>query len=76
MPIYEYFCSKCKSKFELLRSMKCLNDDAFCPTCNAKGQKILSTFNSSSKGTDGGSIPMGGFNNCSGCSQASCSSCN
>ena len=29
IPIYEYFCPNCKSKFELLRSINCVNEVAF-----------------------------------------------
>ena len=75
MPIYEYFCPSCQSKFELLRSMHWINEDAFCPTCNTIGQKLLSAFTSLSKDSEGVSVPMGGFDKCTGCTQSTCSSC-
>jgi len=75
MPIYEYFCPGCRSKFELLRSMNCAGEDAFCPTCHSKGQKLLSTFSSVSKNSDGVSTPVGGGDKCTGCTQSTCSSC-
>jgi len=75
MPIYEYFCPNCKSKFELLRSMNCVNEDAFCPICNTRGQKTLSAFTSLSKDSEGVSIPMSGFDKCASCTADSCSSC-
>jgi len=75
MPIYEYFCPSCKTKFELLRSMNCIDDDALCPTCNIKGQKIPSAFSSMSKNSAGELAPIGGFDKCAGCTQSSCSSC-
>jgi len=75
MPIYEYFCPNCRSKFELLRSMNCVNEDAFCPLCNTQGQRVLSTFTSTSKNLEGVSTPIGGFDKCAGCTAASCSSC-
>ena len=31
MPIYEYFCNTCNSRFEMLRSMSRINEDATCP---------------------------------------------
>jgi len=75
MPIYEYFCPNCKAKFELLRSMSRGSEDAFCPTCNSKGQKLFSAFTSFSKDFEGASIPIGGFDKCTSCGAASCSSC-
>ena len=75
MPIYEYFCPNCKSKFELLCSMSRGSEDAFCPTCNAKGQKLFSAFSSLSKDSEGVSTPIGGFDKCTGCTQSDCLSC-
>ena len=76
MPIYEYFCPNCKGKFELLRSMTCVNEDAFCPTCNTRGQKLISAFTSLSRDSEGISTPIGGLGKCAGCGQSACSSCN
>jgi len=75
MPIYEYFCPSCQSRFELLRSINRVSEDAFCPTCNAKGQKLFSTFSCLSKDSDGISTPVGGSDKCTGCTQSTCSSC-
>ncbi len=75
MPIYEYFCPGCQSKFELLRSMRCIDEDAFCPTCNTIGQKLVSAFTSLSKDSGGVSAPIGGFDKCAGCAQSTCASC-
>ncbi|OQX92328.1 MAG: hypothetical protein B6D58_03505 [candidate division Zixibacteria bacterium 4484_95] len=50
MPIFEYKCNKCGSKFELLRSA---SDDSgiICPNCGAGDiVKIFSAFASSSSG--------------------------
>ncbi len=75
MPIYEYFCPSCQSKFELLRSMHCINEDAFCSTCNTIGQKLLSAFISLSKDSAGVSSLIGGSDKCAGCAQSTCASC-
>lgn len=75
MPIYEYFCPGCQDNFELLRPMQRSNQDAFCPTCDAIGQKLLSTFSSLSKNSEGASTPIGGFDKCASCAQSTCSSC-
>ena len=35
MPSYEYRCTKCKTKFELLRRIAARDDAAPCPKCKA-----------------------------------------
>ena len=47
MPMFEYKCSECESKFEILTKN---NDDnkVSCPECNAsKVKKLFSSFNAS-----------------------------
>jgi len=34
MPVYTYFCSKCKTKFEIFCSIKEYKDVAACSSCN------------------------------------------
>ena len=36
MPVYEYFCDKCKDKFEVFRGA------AVCPECGTRGRRIPS----------------------------------
>lgn len=44
MPLYEYYCSDCKSKFELLVSHKHA-DDIVCMKCHGeKVKRLLSVF--------------------------------
>ncbi len=44
MPLYEYYCSDCKSKFELLVSHQHA-DDVVCTRCHGeKVRRLLSTF--------------------------------
>lgn len=75
MPIYEYFCSKCESKFELLRSLSRASEGADCPRCHISAERILSTFASFAKDESGMTAPVGG-SSCAGCSAASCDTCN
>jgi len=44
MPIYEYFCSKYRQSFELMRPMNESNDPALCPVCNNPSEKLASVF--------------------------------
>jgi putative FmdB family regulatory protein len=41
MPIYEYECKKCGSKFELLRKIG-EDDNACCPQCGGRGERVYS----------------------------------
>ena len=74
MPIYEYVCPKCKSKFELLRPMAQADDEALCPECKSKGKRVFSRFACFSADESGLTSSIGG-SPCSGCSSSDCSSC-
>ncbi|PZW26593.1 putative FmdB family regulatory protein [Thermosporothrix hazakensis] len=44
MPLYEYYCSDCRSKFELLVSHKHA-DDVVCTKCHSENvRRMLSLF--------------------------------
>lgn len=74
MPLYEYVCPECKSKFELLRQMSQVGEEALCPHCGSKAEKILSSFACLSRDESGATSPVGG-SSCSSCSTNSCGSC-
>ena len=42
MPIYEYYCSKCQKEFELMRPISEASASAFCPSCGAEAEKLVS----------------------------------
>ena len=44
MPIYEYYCDKCKQVFELKRPMSEMSDPAQCPKCDNSGHRLISVF--------------------------------
>ena len=45
MPIYEYQCETCESKFEVLESVNADNKDLTCPECGAfEPKKVFSSF--------------------------------
>ena len=75
MPIYEYRCPNCNSKFELLRGLSKANEGAECPRCHTPAERILSCFSAVSKGDGGQTASIGGGGGCSSCSSASCSTC-
>jgi len=48
MPIFEYKCSECDTKFEVLHKSSVKQDDVTCPKCNSpKNKKLFSSFSSS-----------------------------
>ena len=46
MPIYEYFCTKCGTEFELMRPFSEADKATICPKCNSQAQKLVSGFGS------------------------------
>jgi putative FmdB family regulatory protein len=42
MPIYEYYCPKCRKEFELMRPYSKAGDPALCLTCGVEGEKLVS----------------------------------
>jgi putative FmdB family regulatory protein len=71
MPIYEYLCSNCAHKFELMRPMSESVKGSACPKCGDLAQRVVSLF---CKGSDG-SPSSGSASACGTCSASSCSSC-
>ena len=77
MPIFEYRCKSCNSKFEVLHKSISNPEEIFCPKCNSKeNQKLLSTFSASGFSSSGSGCESG---NCgiepsfsSGCSSGMC----
>jgi len=74
MPIYEYICSKCQSKFELLRPMSQASEGVHCPYCHSQAERVLSHFACFSKDKSGLTSSVGG-SPCSSCRAVSCDSC-
>ena len=58
MPLYEYRCSSCQSRFEVLRRMGQGSEGISCPQCGQeKVEKEFSTFAGTAAGSGG---PSGG----------------
>lgn len=74
MPIYEYYCPKCKQKFEKMRPVSQATEGAPCPSCHEMAERKLSTFCALSGYGDGLTRPIGS-NSCSSCSLPGCDSC-
>ena len=44
MPLYEYVCGSCDTRFELRRAMDRSSEGTTCPRCEAPAQRVLSVF--------------------------------
>ncbi|HEX6512256.1 MAG TPA: zinc ribbon domain-containing protein [Chloroflexota bacterium] len=46
MPVYEYYCSDCRTKFEALRSMAAADEPAECSSCGStkRVNRTITTF--------------------------------
>ena len=44
MPIYEFYCAKCDTEFEMMLPVSRMDDPVPCQTCGQPGQRLLSTF--------------------------------
>lgn len=65
MPIFEYQCGECNSKYEILVRNTSDEQEIACPKCNsAKSKKLFSTF--------AASVPSSVSSSGSGCSDGSC----
>ncbi|HLQ31673.1 MAG TPA: zinc ribbon domain-containing protein [Chloroflexota bacterium] len=79
MPVYEYYCSDCHTKFEALRSMSAANEPMECSSCGGAKHvnRTITTFAriggiEAAGGTEsGGSASMPGFGG-GGCCGGSC----
>lgn len=73
MPIYEYLCSDCETKFDALRSMKDADAPISCVNCQSSHtSRMLSVFFAQSSGQALAGSNGGG---CAGCSSNSCANC-
>ena len=61
MPLYEYTCSDCGHRFEVLQRIGENADGLECPECGAERvEKEFSTFASSSSGSSTSAAPAAG----------------
>ena len=44
MPLYEYYCPPCGTRFELLRPRSQMDDAATCPSGHITNNRVLSLF--------------------------------
>lgn len=74
MPIYEFKCKSCDTRFEKLCSLG--ETGVTCPQCGSSElKKLMSGFFSNSKGSDSFSSASEGGGGCAGCHSHNCGSC-
>ena len=72
MPIYEYNCQDCGTRFEVLRAIKEADAPIACKKCAGQHtRRAMSVFNAQS----GGRAVAGTSGGCAGCESGSCASC-
>lgn len=77
LPIYEYCCEKCQTRFEELVRSSDLDDPGLkCPECGSKKVgRLLSSFSFKSPGGSGPAAAGSSDKNCGPCTKTSCSNC-
>jgi putative FmdB family regulatory protein len=67
MPLYEYVCDDCETRFEVLRPASRMDDRADCPRGHGSSHRVLSAFAAMTKDEYGSPEPVGGGGGCGGC---------
>lgn len=77
MPIYEYACPVCGTRFEALRPMSQADAPMPCPKCGStEARRGLSVFAAVSKGAGGETRTVSGTgSSCATCGSQSCATC-
>jgi putative FmdB family regulatory protein len=77
MPLYEYCCADCHTKFEVLRRMNQADEPIACQQCDSPHtSRIFSTFAAISRSGDGQARPVAGAGGgCANCGAHRCSTC-
>lgn len=66
MPVYEYYCRTCATKFEKLRPMQAADDTADCPAGHGNARRTLSLFATLGRSGAGEREAAGGGGCCGG----------
>lgn len=60
MPVYEYYCRTCDTKFEKLLPMSASDTPVECPSGHTGVLRTVSLVAATTKGSDGASLSSGG----------------
>ncbi|HZU07692.1 MAG TPA: zinc ribbon domain-containing protein [Chloroflexota bacterium] len=56
MPVYEYYCAACRTRFEQLVRTAGAGEQAPCPECGQDAPRVFSTFATMRRGGDGAEL--------------------
>ena len=71
MPLYEYVCNDCETRFEILRPASRMDDKADCPHGHVSTRRVLSSFATITRDEYADPEPAGG--GCGGgCTNCAC----
>ncbi len=73
MPLYEYVCNDCETRFEVLRPVSRMDDQADCPLGHLSARRVLSAFATMTRDEYAGSEPPAGGGCSGGCTNCACS---
>ena len=68
MPLYEFVCDRCATKFEVLRPVSRMDEPAPCPKGHGTSQRVISRFAALTRDEFGESesVTGGGCGGCAG----------
>ncbi len=74
MPIYDYRCEECKTKYDVLHKVREQEEDIVCPSCGSKHAKKLMSISSVAIGGSSSEYKSYGSDTCEtgGCCGGSC----
>lgn len=78
MPIYEYKCSRCATKYDFFHKSSLNRDEVICPNCGSKESKKLFSAFATANSSDNEYTSSCAFGNCStdyaggGCASGMC----
>lgn len=72
MPLYEYYCRACATRFELLRSMRRSSEPATCPSGHPRAGRVISVFAAVARQDDGTIAEIAGGGGCPSCAGGAC----
>jgi len=76
MPIYEFRCADCDTRFEALCRVGSSGEGLDCPQCHGgKLKRLMSAFFSRTSGNGNRGESASGGSSCAGCSSHDCATC-